>query len=86
MLFEVTRISFFGEIISRDGLQSDPRKLHTQTEMLPPIMKRITITFRCNELPRKILTFNQRFLNNQESPHHQTVSGYGTMHTKAYMT
>ena len=56
--FRCIRILFFDKILSRDSMQQDPGKLHALTEMPPPVIKRITIILRFNEVPRKILTFN----------------------------
>ena len=40
MTFNCTWIPFFGDVISREGVQPDPKKLHAPTKMLPPKNKK----------------------------------------------
>ena len=49
------RAPFFGEIIFRSVLQSDPWDLHMRTKFLPPKNKEKKLqSFKYNKLPRQI--------------------------------
>ena len=45
--FRCTSIVFFGEIISRDGISPDPRKLKALMDMSPPRCKKELQSFLC---------------------------------------
>ena len=46
--FRCTAMPFFGEIVSRDGVQPDPRKISTLTKMPTPITRSSYKPFRHN--------------------------------------
>ena len=55
--FRYTKIPYFVEMLSREGMQVDPKKLFMLTEMLL-LTERNYNHFRYNELAREVLTIN----------------------------
>ena len=58
--FRCTRVPSFREIISRNGVQQDPQKLCTLTEMSQAKIKWIWSHLAIKKLPKTILTSNYR--------------------------
>ena len=56
--FRCTKLSFFGEVKSREVVEPDLKEQSLPTEM-PPIIKYSCNYFRKNKLPGKVFTLNQ---------------------------
>ena len=60
MSYQCTKILFFEEVISRERVQPNPKKLHMLTEMPSHNNKELQSFLGINKLSRKFLTFNDR--------------------------
>ena len=56
MPFQVHQDNILWKIISRKGVQTDLKKLHTLNEKPPAIKKKVGTNFRYNEFTRKVLS------------------------------